>query len=291
MGKMSKQLKITDLKKKIRKGGTGLKHHKCQKGFNQSFFTTKNTIWYNYVLHWLPNKRKPLVFLPCASAKKTREKFGKKMFSHSTTHQFLSEITRCKDFEQVVLSEPLTIVPYKLEGQHPDYNVPPEDLTIQDEEEFMIRLSNWLNIVKRRQPKRKFVYYIGATHHYFILREANRKALRPFKIIYKIPEGGTRGYGKAAKVFKQEILDLESNGIKPRLTPPDLKKHIESRGRYTNRKFWEYIHVIQKKGRSKKSPKFQEENMPVASKKEYFRGFVEKSPPEALKHVLKAKGL
>lgn len=106
----------------------------------------------------------------------------KKMFSHSTTHQFLSAITRCEDFERVVISEPLTIVPYALEGQHPDYNVPTEDLTIQDEVAFTIRLGNWLNIVKRKQPKRKYIYYIGGTHHYFVLKQTLEKARKPFKL-------------------------------------------------------------------------------------------------------------
>ena len=148
--------------------------------------------------------------LPCANANKTRKKYRKKMFSHSTTHQFLSAITRCDDFEKVVISEPLTIVPYALEGQHPDYNVPTEDLTIQDEAEFTIRLANWLNIVKRKQPKRKYIYYIGGTHHYFILKQALERARKPFKLIYEIPEGGVKDYSTSAKYFKEIVLNVEN---------------------------------------------------------------------------------
>ncbi len=89
---------------------TGQKKHNLKKkpdtsGFNQSFFTVANTLWYNYAVNWLPHKKKPLLCLPCANANKTRAKYGKKMFSHSTTHQFLSAITRCEDFERVVISD------------------------------------------------------------------------------------------------------------------------------------------------------------------------------------------
>lgn len=273
---------------------TGQKKHNLKKlpdlpGFNQSFFTTANTLWYNYAINWLPNRKKPLVFLPCANANKTRKKFGKKMFSHSTTHQFLSAITRCDDFEKVVASEPLTIVPYALEGQHPDYNVPTEDLTIQDEAEFTIRLANWLNIVKRKQPKRKYVYYIGGTHHYFILQQANEKAKRPFKIIYEIPEGGVKGYSSSAKHFKEVITNLEEKGVKPELKPVSLDKHIKSRGRYTNRKFWEYINVIKNVNPRKKNPIFQNERMSVALRTEYYDGFLEMYPTNAIKTMKEGK--
>lgn len=186
-------------------------------GFNQSFFNVPNTFWYNYVINWLPHKKKPLIFLPCANASKTRKKYGKKMFSHSTTHQFLSAITRCEDFEKVVISEPLTIVPYALEGQHPDYDVSTEDLTIQDEIAFITRLANWLNIVKRKQPNRKYVYYIGGAHHYFIIRQALKEARYPFKLIYEVPESGVTGYSASARGFKEVILNLENHRIKPEL--------------------------------------------------------------------------
>ena len=211
------------------------------------------------------------------------------MFSHSTTHQFLSAITRCDDFEKVVASEPLTIVPYALEGQHPDYNVPTEDLTIQDESEFTIRLANWLNIVKRKQPKRKYVYYIGGIHHYFILQQANEKARKPFKIIYEIPEGGVKGYSSSANYFKEVITNLESKGVKPELKPVSLDKLIRGRGRYANRKFWEYINVIKNINTSKKNPIFQNEKMPVALKNEYYEGFLQMYPTNAIKTMKEGK--
>ena len=266
---MTYQTKVTGPKKH------GLKKKPDSPGFNQSFFTTPNILWYYYAVNWLPHKNKPLICLPCASAKKTRAKYGKKMFSHSTTHQFLSAITRCEDFEKVVISEPLTIVPYALEGQHPDYNVPTEDLTIQDEVAFNIRLANWLNIVKRKQPKRKYIYYIGGTHHYFVLKQTLEKARKPFKLIYEIPEGGVKGYASAAKSFKEVVMNLENKNIKPKLKPVSLEKFLNSRGRYTNRKYWEYIKVIKKISLSKKNPVFQSEKMPVAKKSQCSEGFSE----------------
>ena len=276
---MSYQTKITGQKKH------NLKKKPEMPGFNQSFFTVANTMWYNYAVNWLPNKKKPLICLPCANANKTRAKYGKKMFSHSTTHQFLSSITRCEDFERVVLSEPLTIVPYALEGQHPDYNVPPEDLTIQDEAEFTIRLANWLNIVKRKQPKRKYIYYIGGTHHYFILRQALERSRKPFKLIYEVPEGVVKGYSSSAKLFKEVVFNLERDGIRPNLKEISLEKHIKARGRYSNRKFWQYIQILHNISSSKKNPVFQSEKMPVAHKKQYFEGFLKMYPMDAIKKM------
>jgi len=261
-----------------------------QKGFNQSFFTTKNTKWYHYAKNWLPNKRKPLVFLPCANAAKTRAKFGKKMFSHSTTHQLLSAVTRCELFERVVLSEPCTIVPYALESQHPDYNIPPEDLTIQDEQEFVIRLESWLKDIKIKQPKRKYIYYIGGAHHYFILTLANIRARKPFKVIYRIPKGGTRNYGPAANEFREEILALERNGTRPFQRPVSFDNFIKARGRYTNRKFWESVNVIQNSARSKLHPVFTREQLPIATREEYREGFLSLYPVNALKEIKQLKG-
>ncbi len=68
-------------------------------------------------------------------------------------------------------------------------------------------------------------------------------------------------------------MDLENKKIKPELKPVSLEKFLNSRGRYTNRKYWEYIKVIKKINLSKKNPIFQSEKMPVAEKKQYFEGF------------------
>ena len=162
-------------------------------------------------------------------------------------------------------------------------------MTIQDEAEFTIRLANWLNIVKRKQPKRKYLYYIGGTHHYFILKQALERARKPFKIIYEIPKGGVKDYSTSAKYFKDVVLNLENYGIKPELKPVSLENHIKARGRYTNRKFWEYISVIKKINSSKKNPIFKNERMPVALKKQYFEGFLPMYPMDAIKTMKEGK--
>ncbi|NMC06133.1 MAG: hypothetical protein GYA24_13035, partial [Candidatus Lokiarchaeota archaeon] len=65
-----------------------------QAGFNTSFLTPENMRWFNTkALHFLPDPAKPLVCLPCGSAAKTREKFGKKMISQGLGHQLMSAVT------------------------------------------------------------------------------------------------------------------------------------------------------------------------------------------------------
>ena len=91
--------------------------------------------------------------------------------------------------------------------------------------------------------------------------------------MYEIPEGGVKGYASSAKYFKEVIMNLENNGIKPELKPASLEKHLNSRGRYTSRKYWEYIKVIKKINSSKKIPVFQSEKMPVVERNQYFEGF------------------
>ena len=94
----------------------------------------------------------------------------------------MSAVTRELSFERVILSEPCTIIPYALEGQHPDYNLPPGDLSIQSERVFINQLALWLARVKAAQPERQHAYYIGAVHHFFILHFANETAGYPWAI-------------------------------------------------------------------------------------------------------------
>ena len=105
----------------------------------------------------------------------------------------------------------------------------------------------------------------------------------------EIPEGGVKSYSSSANYFKDVIVNLEKNGVKPELKPASLEKHIKSRGRYTNRKFWEYINVIKNINSSKKNPIFQNEKMPVALKKEYYEGFLQMYPMNAIKTMKEGK--
>jgi hypothetical protein len=213
-------------------------------GFNTSFLTPANMRWFaTKVLGFLPDPAKPLVFLPCGSAAKTREKFGKKMISQGLGHQLMSAVTREPSFDRVILSEPLTIIPYALEGQHPDYNLPPGDLSIQGERIFINQLGLWLARVKVAQPDRRFVYYLGAIHHYFILHFANEAAGRPFHVVREIPARGVRDYAEAAKTFKETIITTEATGQAPEQAPASLAAIVQGRGRYTHRKFWHSVLV------------------------------------------------
>ena len=233
-----------------------LKKTADQPGFNSSFMTTQNIVWFHEVMKWLPEREKEIVFLPCAAARKTRGKNNdsRKFISQSTSHQFLSAITRNNAYEQIILSEPLTIIPYALEGHElrPDYNLPVEELSIQSEWIFIHQLSLYLLYVKNRQPTRKEVFYIGARHHYFILHYANELAGNPFEIIYKIPSNGIRDYASAAREFNQIIEKFINTG---ELTWVDekisLTDHTKSRGRYTNNKFWTEIIMMKKNEYSK----------------------------------------
>jgi predicted RNA-binding protein len=213
-----------------------------QIGFNTSFLTPENMRWFaTKVLGFLPDAAKPLVFLPCGSAAKTREKFGKKMISQGLGHQLMSAVTREPSFERVILSEPLTIIPYALEGQHPDYNLPPQDLSIQSERIFINQLALWLARVKAAQPDRRFAYYIGAMHHYFILHLANEAAGRPFHVVREIPARGVRDFAEAAKRFKETIMTTEAMQSAPEQAPASLDALVKGRGRYTHRKFWRSV--------------------------------------------------
>ena len=246
-----------------------LKKTADQPGFNSSFMTTLNIVWFHEVMKWLPDREKPIVFLPCAAARKTRGKNNdsRKFISHSTSHQFLSAITRNEAYELIILSEPLTIIPYALEAHElrPDYNLPVDELSIQSEWIFIHQLSLYLLRVKNSQPTRKEIFYVGARHHYFILHYANELAGNPFEIIYKIPSNGIRDYASAAKEFNQTIQEYINTGeltwVKEKVS---LTDHLKSRGRYTDNKFWTEIKMMKKN-------KYSE--IPVCDKEELRTGF------------------
>jgi len=212
-----------------------------QGGFNTSFLTPQNMRWFARVVHWLPDPAKPLVLLPCGSASKTRATYGKKMISQGLGHQLMSAVTRDPGLERVILSEPLTIIPYALEGQHPDYNLPPQDLSIQSERVFINQLALWLARVHAAQPERRFAYYVGAIHHFFILHFANETAGRPFHLVREIPARGVRGYAEAAKALVETIRAAEATGQAPVQPPVSLASLVQGRGRYTHRKFWRSV--------------------------------------------------
>lgn len=234
----------------------GLNKKSSGEFFNGSFYTPDNIKWFDFISEiWLPDPQKHLVFLPCAMGDKTRAKHGKKVFSESTTHQFMRAIRTEERFEKVVLSEPLTIVPYEYELHYlrPDYNLPAEDLSWQEEVTFILQLADILLKIRLHQPERQQIFYCGGTHHYFILKFANIKmhskyGVEPFEIIAVVPEGGSRGYSRGAEQLRQMILDLEE-GKSVVSREPDIETYLNSRGRYTNLATWHYIVTVQRVGR------------------------------------------
>lgn len=236
--------------------------------FNESFFSSKNMKWFYFVMSYLPPLDKPLVFLPCGSANKTRGKNGdpRKFISQGFSHQIMSKITRNDAYCKIILSEPLTLIPYDLESHplRPDYNLPPDYLSIQSELIFMERVCSYLNMLKRLQPEREVVYFLGSTHHFLILHGANEMAKNPFRIIRDIPEGGLKDYAKAADRF----ANLIDSRIIPEQEDFDVKKCIEkflkSRGRYTNKRFWHKILIMQK---------LKESEELVCDSNDYIAGF------------------
>lgn len=135
-------------------------------------------------------KDKPLVFVPCASTKKA--KGGKIGYSASPTHCFMTDITKNPNYEKIVLSEPLVMVPYSMENEIPFYNYPPKAIAKnkKDWDIFVDRTSKALLKLKKDDPKRTKAYYVGSKQHSQILNQANEKAGKPFDIEYSLLKTG-----------------------------------------------------------------------------------------------------
>lgn len=180
--------------------------------FNNDFYSTENQQFYCKILaEYTPPLDKPIVFVPCANANKTRKKYGKKKISESTSHQYLSAITKDSKFEKIIISEPLTVIPYSYEHLMPDYNYPPKmlftsppELIWKDDWQLARRLGIFLYVLKQKQPTRTTIYYIGGKHHARLLEKANDNL---FILSQKLPgKEGIRGYARLAKELVEEIF-------------------------------------------------------------------------------------
>lgn len=220
---------------------------------NESFMTKDNIQWFHYILKYFPDVDKPIIFLPCGRANKTRSKDGRKYISQGMSHQFMSKITRNDNYTKIILSEPLTLIPYDLESHHlrKDYNLPPNHLTVQSEMIFIHQVGMWLLCLKQNQPLRDVIFYLGATHHYFILKFANSLVGNPFTIIHEVPTNGLAGYSRSAEKLDVIIQAYYKTKKIPPLREISLEKHLKSRGRYTNKRFWRTILTLNKKEESK----------------------------------------
>jgi len=218
---------------------------------NESFMSTDNLVWFYFVLNYIPEQNLPVVFLPCGSANKTRNIDGRKYISKGFSHEIMSVITRNPKYCKIILSEPLSLIPYDLEANplRKDYNLPPNYLAVQSEFIFINNIALYLARLKLAQPDRQLVYYLGAAHHYFILYFANKLAGSPFRIMHVIPQCGLRDYAKGAKEMVGLIQECEAGKI-PCLEIPSLENHLKRRGRYTNLRFWHQILLMQKENAS-----------------------------------------
>lgn len=183
---------------------------------NADFYSYESQNWYRFVMeNYVPDQSRPLVFLPCANANKTRKIYGKKKISESMTHQLLSVITKNDYFEKVIISEPLVIIPYSLEDHMPDYDYFPEllhvlpyDCVLKDDWQLKRRLAIFLYHLAEIQPNRKTLYYIGGRHHYELLKSAI-DIDNKFRLVYCIPPGGIKNYSRSAQEFVKKIKKEE----------------------------------------------------------------------------------
>lgn len=158
--------------------------------------------FYNIILsEWrsLIRNKKVIIFLPCASTKPIQ---------NSQTHCFLSPITRTHENSilKVIVSEPLTLIPYRYQ-KYPNYDYTPKDLR-DDLDEYNIFISR-LKKFKELTPKYIKCYYIGGKHHYEILQKAG------WKINYFKPDNGLIGYKNKAIELQNEIFsDKNTNRLK-----------------------------------------------------------------------------
>jgi len=191
---------------------------------NDDFYTSANQRFYAKCLRYYERNtiNKPIVFLPCANASKTRGKYGKKRISQSFTHQLMSAITRDGSLEKIIISEPLTIIPYRFEDEMPDYDYPPkllhkkpDDLVLKDDWQLKRRLSIFLRVLYEKGVGR--VYYCGGYHHYNLLKAANMGML---EIIAVLSREGTRDYARIAKELRKKILEIEQGEILERTVLP-----------------------------------------------------------------------
>lgn len=178
--------------------------------FNADFNSHPNLEFQEKVLNeYHAPKDKAIVFLPCASGKKSRKEGKGKIFADSQSHQYMSAITKEKDLERIVISEPLVAVPYSLQTQMPDYNFPIDKLTEKDRIIFTERLAKFLKKLKREEPERERVYYLGGSHHANILTNANQKAGYPFELETFVNPKGNIAYAYEAKRMRAHFKNIK----------------------------------------------------------------------------------
>jgi len=253
---------------------------------NASFLTLENINWWLWLtMNYLPPPDKRVFFLPCAGGFKTRNKLRmnvqgemvidpRKFISESKTHNVMKAIRDDPLNEKIILSEPLTLIPYSLESHEirPDYNLPVDFLSVQGEFIFIERLSHYLLKLKCAQPDRKYIFYFGGAHHYFILDYSNILAGSPFEIIYKVPARGSAFFTPEAEKFMTEIREMETSGHFIIPEPISLQAELEKRaGRYTHKPFLLALIEAERLGASKTEVK--ETRIEISPRNVFQQGF------------------
>ncbi|MFW9954662.1 MAG: DUF5591 domain-containing protein, partial [Candidatus Thorarchaeota archaeon] len=143
---------------------------------------------------WMPSK-KPILFVPCSKHKPIQESLShKQMF-----HRFRDKL------DLLILSEPLTIIPYD-RFDYPDYDYPPYALwRIEGEsDKFKDRLTTFLEIKKLNNY---YCFFFTPHHHLMVLWPAWKRAFGDIS--------GLRGYSytQATRWFFLQKLEQDLSGF------------------------------------------------------------------------------
>lgn len=265
--------------------------------FNASFLTLPNIKWWRFVSkEYIVPPNKEIIFLPCAGAHKTRDKVRskivngieikykdpRKFISESMSHNCMKKIRETPFLEKIILSEPLTIIPYSLEAneERPDYNLPCDYLSMQGEFIFIDRLSHFLLKLKLTQPYRQNLFYFGGSYHYLILYLANdftKNILNKpaFNIVSCVPPGGTKDYSKYSQIFVQDIKNMIEKNEFPHTIDINLEKERKKRGRYTHKPFIKALIDTKWIGKNKNDLEMEDIYINIAEINSYKKGFSE----------------
>jgi hypothetical protein len=196
------------------------------------------------------------LFFPCAKAQQAG-----KIIQRSVTHTWAAALTRWAHplLQRVIISEPLTIIPYA-RRDYPTYNYPPALLREnalhweRDYPLFVERLSGWL----RQQSGRRTYLWFGPTRYYHHLRilQAAWPLNEPLFTVW--PTGGTRNIGYGARCLRFEIERALRES--PTDSPTDHRLKYE-----TSRYF-----ILTSKGR-KKNPSVQDIDSCTVAPQPFFQ--------------------
>jgi len=96
------------------------------------------TAWFtDIVMPYKPLKNKPIVFVPCKSVHPSQDSIRK-------TCPKLVSLHEAKEISLIILSEPLTLIPW--ENEDYTYNYPPNELTKEDIIIWRSRLKQWFEL-------------------------------------------------------------------------------------------------------------------------------------------------